>query len=335
MNQPVNDPVDDDLLRSALHDAVSDVRPVDGLDRIRARTTAAKPSPRRWLPLTAATAAAVVLVIGGTAWVAHLTSHNDPVAGAGQRHDTVGTDGAPRRNLNVPVAFVGATAAGPRLFTEYHSVPATTETTLQAGVSLALTAKPDDPDYTNYLRDLGVTAHARQGSGAMTIDLSAPLHGRPSGMSAATAEMVVQGLVWTADTAASAGRAPVTFTVGGARTDDVLGVDTREPVAPGSDESVLSPVSVDSPAEGAHVFGTFEVSGMASASEADVVWELEKDGHVVQHGYTTAAQCCTLSPYSFTVSAPPGDYTIVVHDTDESDGEGVGTSQDTKAFTVR
>jgi hypothetical protein len=142
-------------------------------------------------------------------------------------------------------------------------------------------------------------------------------------------------LVWTADTAASAGKAPVTFTVHGDRTDDVLGVDTREPVAPASEESVLSPVSIDSPAQGAHVYGTFEVSGMASAPEADVVWELEKDGHVVQHGFTTAAQCCTLSPYNFTVTAPPGDYTVVVHDTDDSDGEGVGTTRDTKAITVR
>ena len=34
------------------------------------------------------------------------------------------------------------------------------------------------------------------------------------------------------------------------------------------------------------------------------------------------------------MTAPPGDYTLVVHDTDESDGEGLGTSQDTKDITV-
>ena len=42
-----------------------------------------------------------------------------------------------------------------------------------------------------------------------------------------------------------------------------------------------------------------------------------------------------LAPYSFTVTAAPGDYTLVVHDTDESDGEGIGTSQDTKDITVQ
>jgi hypothetical protein len=54
----------------------------------------------------------------------------------------------------------------------------------------------------------------------------------------------------------------------------------------------------------------------------------------VRHGFTTARECCTQSPYSFTVTAPPGDYTLVVHDTDESDGEGVGTSEDTKRVKV-
>jgi hypothetical protein len=326
--------VDDDDLRTAMHDAVSDVGPRDGLDRIRSRTKTSKAAPTRWLPLATAAAAAVVLVIGGTAWVAQVTSSDDTGSGPGQRGDTTGTADTPSRSLTLPVAFVGATASGPRLFTEYHEVADTTATTLQAGVSLALSAQPDDPDYTNYLRDRGVTAQAQEAGGALVIDLSTSLRGRPSGMSAATAAMVVQGLVWTADTAASAGHAPVTFTVDGDPTGDVLGVDTREPIAPGSDDSVLSPISIDTPTQGARLFGTFEVSGMAATTEANVVWELKEGGRVVQHGFTTAAQCCTLSPYNFTISAPPGDYTVVVHDTDESNGEGVGTSQDTKTISV-
>ena len=39
------------------------------------------------------------------------------------------------------------------------------------------------------------------------------------------------------------------------------------------------------------------------------------------------------SPYSFAVTAPPGTYTLVVHDTDESGGGKV--NQDTKEVTVR
>ena len=57
-------------------------------------------------------------------------------------------------------------------------------------------------------------------------------------------------------------------------------------------------------------------------------------GDSLKRGFATAAQCCTLSPYAFTVSVPPGDYTLTVHDTNEATGEGVGTSQDTKDISV-
>jgi hypothetical protein len=41
-----------------------------------------------------------------------------------------------------------------------------------------------------------------------------------------------------------------------------------------------------------------------------------------------------MSPYSFTVEAPPGDYTLVVHDEDASGGEGPGPWQDTKDLSI-
>ena len=92
---------------------------------------------------------------------------------------------------------------------------------------------------------------------------------------------------------------------------------------------------IESPAQGATVPTTFTVTGRAATFEANVVWELKRGDATVRNGFTTAQECCTLTPYSFTVNAPPGDYTLVVHDTDESDGEGIGTSQDTKDITVQ
>jgi hypothetical protein len=57
---------------------------------------------------------------------------------------------------------------------------------------------------------------------------------------------------------------------------------------------------------------------------------------VVKQGFTTAEECCTLSPYSFEVTAPPGSYTLVVHDEDASGGaEGAGQVEDTKRIVVR
>ncbi len=115
----------------------------------------------------------------------------------------------------------------------------------------------------------------------------------------------------------------------------MLGLDTSAPVAPAGADSVMATVSVDYPVQDAELPTVFEVRGRAATFEANVVWELKQGGHVVKRGFTTATQCCTLSPYSFTVSVDPGRYTLVVHDTDESDGEGVGTSEDTKDIDVR
>jgi hypothetical protein len=42
-----------------------------------------------------------------------------------------------------------------------------------------------------------------------------------------------------------------------------------------------------------------------------------------------------MAPYSFRVkNVPPGDYTLVVHDSDPSGGEGPAPWTDTKAVTV-
>ena len=322
-----------DDLRSLLHDSVSDVHPDNAMGAIRERTSSARPSASRWLPLTVAAAAAVVVVLGGTAWFARTTSGDSPAA-SGHRH-TTGNAVAPARDLDVSVAYVGSTASGPRLFTEHHLVHDTTETALQAAVTQAFATAPTDPDYANHLRDLGVTATAAQNGNTITIDLSKAVPDRPQGMDEATATMVVQSLVWTADTATAAGYVPVTFTVGGQPTDQLLGVDTTGSVAPLSADSALAPVSIDSPGEGVRVPTTFEVRGQAATFEANVVWELKQGSRVIRHGFTTAAQCCTLSPYTFTVQAPPGEYTLVVHDTNESNGEGVGTSQDTKTIVVQ
>ena len=332
MTQPTND----EQLRSLIHDAVADVEPGSGLDAIVARTARRRThdSPTRWLPLTVAAATAVALVIGGTVWVARETSRTDQAAGP-SNPDHRSVDGGPTdRDLNVPVLYVGATAAGPRLFAEHHEVRQTIDTPLQAAVAEALSGQPDDSDYRNYLRTLGVTARATEDDDAIRLDLSDALP-RPAGMGEETAQMVMQSLVWTADQAASTTK-PVRFVVDGQPTAQVLGLDTTAPVTQAGGDSVMSAVSIDFPVQDADLPSVFEVRGHAATFEANVVWELKQGGRVVRHGFTTATQCCTLSPYSFTVSAPqgPGRYTLVVHDTDESGGEGVGTSEDTKDVTV-
>jgi len=324
-------PSNDSDLRSLFHDAVSDVHPRGGTSEIRA--PAGRRSAGRWVPLTVAAAVAVVVVIVGGAWLAQ-QSGNAPAAGPGStaQEPTSQPSSDDRRRLDVPVYYVGSTAAGPRLFAETHRVMDASGIELQAAVQEALTGSPLDPDYENPLSGLGVTATASVKGGQVTVDLSEPLS-RPPGMNEKEALLAVQSLVWTA-AAAAPGSGPVSFTVDGAPATEVLGIDTSAPVERASADSVLSAVSIATPAEGAAVPTRFEVTGQAATFEANVVWELTRGKEVVRQGFTTARECCTQSPYSFEVTAAPGDYTLVVHDTDESEGEGIGTSADTKRITV-
>ncbi len=94
-----------------------------------------------------------------------------------------------------------------------------------------------------------------------------------------------------------------------------------------------SDLFISAPADGATVSSPFTVSGKAAAYEGNVQWELKQGDTVVRHGFTTAEECCTLSPYSFQVSAPTGTYTLVVHDEDV--GEGPPPATDTAQVWVR
>jgi Immunoglobulin-like domain of bacterial spore germination/Sporulation and spore germination len=322
----------DSDLRRLFDDAVSDVHPEGGTDEIRSR--ARRPSAMRWLPITVAAAAATAVVIAGGAWLAQRhPGSNPPVAGPGTTDTTASSGPAAGHPVDATVYYVGSTAAGPRLYPEVRRVADATDSDLQVAVDEALSGTPNDPDYQNAFKALGLTATATADSDAVTIDLSGAAT-RPSGMDDKTAEAAVQSLVRTADAAAKSTQ-PVTFTVAGAPVASVLGVPTDAPVAPAGDDSILATVLIDSPAQGATVPTRFTVTGRAATFEANVVWELKRGDATVRNGFTTAQECCTLTPYSFTVNAPPGDYTLVVHDTDESDGEGIGTSQDTKDITVQ
>ena len=322
-------PNDSDL-RRLLDDAVSDVHPDGGPEQIRSR--ARRPSAGRWVPLTLAAAAATILVIGGGTWLAQQSS-NPPSAGPNTPQQSASNDpGAATRTVDATIYYVGATASGPKLFPEKQRLTGVTGTDLQAAVDALMSRRPSDPDY-NQFPQLWESARATTGDGLITIDFL-DQQGTVD-MDPKTADMSLQAMVWTA-TEAVGQPLPVRFAVDGKQTSDpILGGSASGPPAQrASEDSALAPVLIDSPTQGATVPTQFEVTGQAATFEANVVWELKRGDETVRNGFTTAQECCTLSPYSFTVTAPPGDYTLVVHDTDESGGEGFGTSQDTKDITV-
>jgi hypothetical protein len=316
----------DDQLHRLLDDAVSDVEPSYGLDRIRARTGRRARRGWAWAAGTAlATAAmvAVVVALGGFPG----TTGGDP----GPATDGSGTGSG--TDVERVVYFVAHTGVGPRLMPEVRTV-GSAGAALDETVEDAVSGSASDPDYDSPWPDGAFLQRAQLSAGVLSVDLSGPVVDRPAGMARADAALAVQQLVWTAQ--ANAGvRTPVTFLVDGRPTDTLLGTSTGQPVPAAASDDVLAPVSVLAPGEGSTVDTTFTVRGKASAFEATVQWELRGAGGVVRKGFATAKECCTVSPYSFTVTAPPGEYTLVVHDVDVSDGEGNPQSHDTKRLTVR
>jgi hypothetical protein len=334
--------MNDEQIRDLLEDAVRDVSPRDRLDAIRARTRR-RPGHRAWwwasagtVVATAAGIAVAAILISGprtpsdrTA-AAGGTGGSQPSASAGSRTSTPVPPGTPTA---VPVYFVGDTSHGPRLFRELHHAPSGDHALDQAEQD-AVSGSADDADYGSPWPSGTTLQRAQLSDGVLSVDLSGPVSNRPAGMSAATARLALQQLVYTAQGVVQ-DRLPVTFLVDGQPASTLLGVPVSRPVGQGPAEDVLAQVWVTSPTDGAGVDSPFRVEGVAAAFEANVQWELEQSGRVVQRGFATAAQCCTMSPYSFTVDAAPGTYTLVVHDEDPSGGEGPAPWQDTKEITVR
>lgn len=340
---PTNDRDDD--LRRALHDAVSDVQPRDALDQIRSRTdkvvTMNNSANRRWFLPTIAVAAVMAAVIGGAFW---MTRDDDPSGGPAATPSQTPSASTPTQTAEpdlvaraVPVYFVGDTAHGPKLYREFQQeqICEGPECLLDASTTRALTGQPLDSDYRMpWPAGTGLNAASYNGD-VLTLDLSGDLHDRPAGMSQELAEAAVEQLIYSAQAGLGEGRVPVQLLLDGDHTDTVLGVPASEPLAAGAEDDVLAPVWINTPAEGAEVASGFEVSGVAMSFEATVVWQLKQGETVVEEGFTTAEECCTRAPYSFTVDAAPGDYTLVVQDDDPSGGEGPGVSPDTKEITVQ
>jgi Immunoglobulin-like domain of bacterial spore germination/Sporulation and spore germination len=321
---------DDDRIRGLLERAVSDVEPEYALDRIRARTTVR--SRRTWAwgaggaALAAAATVAVVVALGG------LPGRPGPGRSDPGRGPAASGAASPTARAG-GVYLVGDTLAGPRLFLEpLHGVAP--QAALDRAVDDAVSGRAADQDYGTLWPSGTVLQKAQLSDGVLSVDLSGPVVNRPAGMTRENAAMALQQLVYTAQATART-RLPVTFLVDGRPTRTLLGEPTGRPVRAAAADSTLAPVSVTSPVEGATVTSPFTVSGRAAAFEATVQWELLRAGSVVKRGFGTAKECCTLSPYSFSVSAPPGHYTLVVHDEAVSEKEGPAPSKDTKQITVR
>jgi hypothetical protein len=240
----------------------------------------------------------------------------------------------------VAVYYVGETGQGPRLYREFHRLPsAPVDDSVAQALNDAVAQAPDDPDYRTLWPQGTKVAHVEKSGDTLVVDLTGAsmLHDRPDGMSEQEARISVDQLVYTVQ-AGYQDQGPVRFRLDGQITDQLLGVPVSEPLARPDDLDALAQVWIISPGEGDTVESPFTVKGVGNFFEANVVWELRQGDKVVassnKSGPVMAEECCTMSPYSFTVKAPAGDYTLVVSDEDASGGEGPAPFQDTKNITV-
>ncbi|MBO9523381.1 MAG: GerMN domain-containing protein [Nocardioidaceae bacterium] len=315
---------DDRDLTALLHETAEQITPHGTLEEIRSRT--GNPPARRWALPALAAAAALALVVGGIGWA--LRDHEK---GGGTTTPATRTETA---ELTIyyagpSVSFDGKASASHALFAERHEL--TSDDLPRTAVQDAISGRPADPDYLS-LWPQGVTvdkvAYDAAGKGLVTVELSGPLQGIAEERTR-DQMLASRAVVRTALDAVDAGPdAGVQFSYNG-----VLDAGVVQYRGDGTVD--LAKVQITSLTNGQTVpAGPLTVKGMAATFEANVVWEVLVGGDaVVKQDHTTAAECCTLAPYEFTVDLEPGTYTIVAHDTDES-GEGRPVNQDTKEIIV-
>ena len=281
----------------------------------------------RGLPGMAAVVAAVVVLTGGMAWYGHRVS-------------TTGTrlpQPGPGRHLDVELAYVGRTPAGPRLFTETHEVPDTRERPLTVAIGALMTDRPRDDDYRNYLLS---TAGARQGQRARTASSRStsprPRTGPPTS-SDAVARIVLQAMVRTVDQAVGAAapvrlhrRRPPGETRPGRRHQPAdRACRPGHHRLPGLHRHPRPTTPSSIPARRCSGVPRPPTAGSTGPSTAPTAWCSRATGR------SAAGRCCELTPFTFHLpNLPRGSPYVLVVGSEPDLGDG-GTTVDTKEFSIR
>lgn len=252
--------------------------------------------------------------------------------------DPTTSPGSTAGGSTVAVYLAGQTPQGLRLYREFRAVPA--GDALVAAVGLLSGGDVLDPDYRSLFPG-GSFASVVHDEDAGRIVAELRDDGwveRPADMTGSDARLAVQQLVHTAQAAVQE-RVPVVVTLDGTPTS-LFGLDTADGVRNDDPLDVLALVSVTAPEQGGTVRGSFRASGVASAFEANVPWQLRRGDEVVLEGFATAEGWMDrLYPWQteeIDVSGlEPGAYTFVASTGDASSGEGPGPTTDSKEIEVR
>jgi len=320
-------------LRSAVRSYGESVHPADRLGAIRARTqgTQAPASTAWWRPWVLAAGAGLVAasVVVGAVVLVDTSGDEPPVAGGAERQVT----------MYYLIDAPGVLRQPP------DHLAMETMTTADSGnpgldaVRALLRTRPSDPDHMNGFNFMrlesapitDVTSVTASG-GTITVNLTEDVWDPYPGVDCAcpSGEIITQQLVWTVQDALNSDD-PVAVTVDGEPARGIWFEPLDGPVQ--ADPYALSPILIDSPADGATVSSPVTISGTSDTFEANVVWEVVRDDAGVAKGGTTMGGTMgERAPFEFTVDLPAGDYTARAFAEDMETG-GL-FAEDTVAFSV-
>ena len=237
---------------------------------------------------------------------------------------------APGETSAVAVYYLMDVTSGPRLYREFHQLPATGDPVADA-VQAMLETPPDDPDYTTQWPEGVQVLGTSQDGDVLTVDLSGEALDGQAG--SAVEALSVQQLVHTA-TAAQPDATSVQITVDGEEQETLWGAASiREPVGRGPATETLGPVWILTPTEGGTVARGAEFGGVATVFEATVNWQWLQGETVVAEGFSTASEGAPgRGDWSSPVEVPPGDYVLKAFESSAQDGSE--TFVETKRVTV-
>lgn len=353
-------PEEEERLRQALHEEAAKVIPAPGgLERIMEKTRRTPAWLDWWrspavLGVAAAVTTAAVVIGAGL----FLTRDPGDIAAGPGAETTVPTDtvtpspeptevetytepGDPSPTPAgpdvvysgaVPVYYVADQSGELRLAREWRRVE-TPRTAPEEAVAL-LFEPSQVPEYDSLWNPATEVRSVEIRDGAIKVDLSLPDADPVVG----NGELAVQQLVYTATASVSLvggdGSLPVRVLIDGSEVTELGGVDVSEALRRAPAIEVRQLVQLNDPYQGETVTSPVRIGGDAAVFEATVLWELLRDGEPVESSFTTAERCCEFAEFGFDLDLEPGEYTIVVSESDPSDGEGRPPMSDARTFVV-
>lgn len=327
---------DDEILGARLRrvlgeEAAAMIPSDDGLQEIRERVTQEHPA-RRWLVPLAAAAAAVLVGVGGAVLINRDDTPTPGPVTTPTPTPSASTSVTPTPSpttsgtITVPVYYVvDVPDVGPRLYREFHRVPAVEGGPIATAVTQLFGDTATDPDYTSpWPASTRLLSVSTSGSTA-TVDLSEFV-----AVGAAFESAAVQQLVYTV-TAADPAVTQVRLLVNGA-TPPSGHSDWSAPVGRAPALETIANVWILEPEQGVTVASPVTVRVYGTGFEGNIPLKVFQGTTQVASDFVTT-EMGGFREASTTFTLPPGTYQLRAYN--DSGKDATLQLWDTKDFTVR